>query len=165
VVTKLDRLARSVADAHAIVQELTRAQVRLNQGGSLHDPADPVGKLLFTALAMGAEFEADLARLRTREGTKVAKAKGRLRGKQPKLKPASHVVVGEQLLVQPLFAVLQRLAAVVESLFTVVRLLPGRPARFAGRSRRPGSGRQAGAGRWCRSAPSGSAKTGWGTAR
>ena len=87
VVTKLDRLARSVADAHAIVQELTRAQVRLNLGGSVHDPTDPVGKLLFTALAMVAEFETDLARMRTREGMKVAKAKGRLRGKQPKLNP------------------------------------------------------------------------------
>jgi DNA invertase Pin-like site-specific DNA recombinase len=38
-------------------------------------------------MAMVAEFEADLIRMRTREGMKVAKAKGRLRGKQPKLKP------------------------------------------------------------------------------
>ncbi len=36
---------------------------------------------------MVAEFEADLARARTREGMAVAKAKGRLRGKQPKLTP------------------------------------------------------------------------------
>src|SRR5215207_557255 len=35
---------------------------------------------------MVAEFEADLIRMRTREGMQVAKAKGRLRGKQPKLK-------------------------------------------------------------------------------
>jgi DNA invertase Pin-like site-specific DNA recombinase len=41
--------------------------------------------LLFNVLAMVAEFEADLIRARTREGMKVAKAKGRLRGKQPKL--------------------------------------------------------------------------------
>lgn len=34
---------------------------------------------------MVAEFESDLIRLRTREGMKVARAKGRLRGKQPKL--------------------------------------------------------------------------------
>ena len=40
-----------------------------------------------TCLAMTAEFESDLIRLRTREGSKVAKAKGRLRGKQPKLNP------------------------------------------------------------------------------
>jgi DNA invertase Pin-like site-specific DNA recombinase len=46
-----------------------------------------VGRLLFNVLAMVAEFESDLIRLRTREGMKVAKARGRLRGKQPKLKP------------------------------------------------------------------------------
>jgi hypothetical protein len=39
-------------------------------------------------------IESDLIRLRTREGMKVAKAKGRLRGKQPKLKPnqAKHLL-------------------------------------------------------------------------
>jgi Resolvase, N terminal domain/Helix-turn-helix domain of resolvase len=51
----------------------------------VHDPTDPVGRLLFNVLAMVAEFEADLIRLRTREGMKVAKAKGRVRGKPPKL--------------------------------------------------------------------------------
>jgi DNA invertase Pin-like site-specific DNA recombinase len=87
VVTKLDRLARSLKDARDIVEELTTA-VTLNMGGSVHDPHDPVGRLLFNVLGMIAEFESDLIRMRTREGMKVAKAKGRLRGKQPKLKPA-----------------------------------------------------------------------------
>ena len=85
VVTKLDRLARSLPDARAILEELTARQVKLSLGGSVHDPNDPVGRLLFNVLAMVAEFESDLIRLRTREGMKVAKAKGRLRGKQPKL--------------------------------------------------------------------------------
>ena len=40
---------------------------------------------MFNVLAMVAEFESDLIRLRTKEGMRVAKAKGRLRGKQPKL--------------------------------------------------------------------------------
>ena len=34
---------------------------------------------------MVAEFESDLIRMRTREGMQVARAKGHLRGKQPKL--------------------------------------------------------------------------------
>ena len=51
----------------------------------MHDPTDPVGRLLFNVLAMVAEFESDLIRLRTKEGMRVAKAKGRLRGRQPKL--------------------------------------------------------------------------------
>jgi DNA invertase Pin-like site-specific DNA recombinase len=59
--------------------------VKLNLGGSVHDPNDPVGRLLFNVLAMVAEFESDLIRMRTREGMKLAKARGRLRGKQPKL--------------------------------------------------------------------------------
>ncbi len=75
VVTKLDRLARSLPDARAIADELTVRQVRLNLGGSVYDPNDPVGRLLFNVLAMVAEFESDLIRLRTREGMKVAKAK------------------------------------------------------------------------------------------
>ena len=83
VVTKLDRLARSLPDAREILDDLTRRTVKLSLGGSVHDPTDPVGRLLFNVLAMVAEFEADLIRLRTREGMRVAKAKGRLRGKQP----------------------------------------------------------------------------------
>jgi DNA invertase Pin-like site-specific DNA recombinase len=87
VVAKLDRLARSLPDARAIAAELTARQVKLNIGGSVYDPNGAVGRLLFNVLAMIAEFESDLIRLRTREGMKVAKAKGRLRGKQPKLNP------------------------------------------------------------------------------
>ena len=87
VVTTLDRLARSLPDARAIAEELTRRQVRLSLGGSVYDPHDPVGRLLFNVLAMVAEFEADVIRLRTREGMQVAKAKGKLRGKQPDPNP------------------------------------------------------------------------------
>lgn len=63
VVTKLDRLARSLTDARNIVEELTTAGIKLNIGGSVHDPTDPVGRLLFNVLAMIAEFESDLIRM------------------------------------------------------------------------------------------------------
>lgn len=88
VVTKLDRLARSLPDARNIADELTTKGVTLSIGGSLYDPNDAVGRLLFNVLGMVAEFEADLIRARTREGMAIAKAKGRLRGKQPKLSPS-----------------------------------------------------------------------------
>ena len=88
VVAKLDRLARSLPDARDIADELTRKGVALSLGGSVYDPIDPVGRLLFNVLAMVAEFESDLIRMRTREGMAVAKAKGRLRGKKPKLSAA-----------------------------------------------------------------------------
>ncbi|MGB0091246.1 MAG: recombinase family protein [Solirubrobacteraceae bacterium] len=74
VVTKLDRLARSLPDARAIAEELTAREVKLNLGGS--DPTDPVGRLLFNVLAMVAEFEADLILARTREDEGRAYARG-----------------------------------------------------------------------------------------
>ena len=85
IVPKLDRLARSVPDARATADELAARGVTLALGQGRYDPGDPMGKMFFNILATFAEFEADLIRLRTREGMKIARAKGRLRGKQPKL--------------------------------------------------------------------------------
>lgn len=85
VVPKLDRLARSVPDARAIAEQLEKKGVKLALGASVYDPTDPMGKMFFNILATFAEFEADLIRMRTREGMAIARAKGKLRGKQPKL--------------------------------------------------------------------------------
>ena len=85
VVPKLDRLARSVPDARAIADHLQERGVKLALGPALYDPNDPMGKMFFNILATFAEFEADLIRMRTREGMAIARAKGKLRGKQPKL--------------------------------------------------------------------------------
>jgi DNA invertase Pin-like site-specific DNA recombinase len=79
------RNCAKLSDARDIIEDLTKRNVKLSIGGSIHDPTDPVGRLLVNVLAMVAEFESDLIRARTREGMQVAKAKGRLRGKQPKL--------------------------------------------------------------------------------
>lgn len=51
----------------------------------MHDPTGPVGRLLFTVLAVVAEFASDLIRMRTQEGMAVARAAGRLRGRKPEL--------------------------------------------------------------------------------
>ena len=85
VVPKLDRLARSVPDARAIADRLRERGVKLALGRALYDPGDPMGKMFFNILATFAEFEADLIRMRTREGMAIARARGKLRGKQPKL--------------------------------------------------------------------------------
>ncbi len=78
VVPKLDRLARSVPDA-------PKRGVSLSLGGQIYDPDDPMGKLFFNILATFAEFEVDLIRMRTREGMAVARAQGKLKGRQPNL--------------------------------------------------------------------------------
>jgi DNA invertase Pin-like site-specific DNA recombinase len=92
----------------------------------VHDPTDPVGRLLFNVLAMVAEFEADLIRARTREGMRVAKAKGRLRGEQPKLSPMQeqHLVV--------LYRAGQHTVSELEESFSVTRSTVYRAVRRAG---------------------------------
>ena len=87
IVPKLDRLARSVPDARAIGDDLAALGIKLSLGGQVYDPTDPMGKMFFNILATFAEFEVDLLRMRTREGMAVARARGKLRGKQPKLSP------------------------------------------------------------------------------
>jgi DNA invertase Pin-like site-specific DNA recombinase len=115
VVTKLDRLARPLPDARQIIDELTKAGVTLSLGGQRHDPTDPVGRLLFNVLAMVAEFESDLIRLRTREGMAVARAKGHLHGRPPKLSARQEAHVAE------LFASGQHSAKELAELFGVTR--------------------------------------------
>ena len=85
VVPKLDRLARSVPDARTIGDSLAGRGIKLSLGGQIYDPNDRMGKMFFNILATFAEFEVDLLRTRTREGMAIARAKGKLRGRQPKL--------------------------------------------------------------------------------
>src|SRR6476659_2482629 len=83
VVPKLDRLARSVPDARAIADALVVRGVKLALGSSVYDPADPMGKMFFNILATFAEFEADLIRLRTREGMRSPAPGARSRASSP----------------------------------------------------------------------------------
>jgi DNA invertase Pin-like site-specific DNA recombinase len=85
VVRKLDRLARSVPDARDIGDAVAARGVRLSLGGNVYGPGDPMSKMLFTMLAVFAGFEAGLLQMRTREGMAIARSRGRLKGKKPKL--------------------------------------------------------------------------------
>ena len=59
--------------------------MKLALGETVHDPTDPKGKMFFNIVAAFAEFEVDLIRMRTRECMAITRAKGKLRGKLPKL--------------------------------------------------------------------------------
>src|SRR5258708_24524748 len=117
VVPKLDRLARSVPDARDIGDTLVARGVKLSLGGSIYDPADPMSKMFFNMLAVFAEFEADLLKMRTREGMAVARSRGKLKGKRPKLttRPQAELVrmraSGEDSLADPMARFSVRTAA------------------------------------------------------
>jgi DNA invertase Pin-like site-specific DNA recombinase len=72
-------------EARAIGDSLVVRSIRLQLGPMIYDPTDPMGKMFFNILATFAEFEVDHFRMRTREGTAIAKAKGKLKGRAPKL--------------------------------------------------------------------------------
>lgn len=77
MVTRLDRLARSITDLRQIVDRLTVKGVafRALQQGDL-DTSSSNGRLMLNMLGAFAEFEADLRKERQREGIEKAKAAG-----------------------------------------------------------------------------------------
>jgi len=87
VVTKLDRLARSVVDLSNIAQRLDEKKVDLVVLDQGIDTTNIYGKLQFNILASIGEFERGLIRERSREGRERAIARGVKFGARPKLTP------------------------------------------------------------------------------
>lgn len=83
VVTKLDRLARSVADLVTIQAALAKKGVGLRILAMNLDTSTPTGKLMVNLLGSIAEFERELMLERQREGIAKAKAEGKYQGRQP----------------------------------------------------------------------------------
>lgn len=83
IVTKLDRLARSVADLVAITETLRTKGVGLRILSMNLDTATPTGKLMLNLLGSIAEFERELMLERQREGIAKAKAEGKYKGRAP----------------------------------------------------------------------------------
>jgi len=88
VVTRLDRLARSVGDLHRIIETLTEKKVAfrcLNQSGV--DTDSSTGRLMLAILGAVASFENDIRLERQREGIEKAKLEGKYKGRKPTVDP------------------------------------------------------------------------------
>jgi DNA invertase Pin-like site-specific DNA recombinase len=83
VVTKLDRLARSVAHLVSLGERLDAKGVSLKVLEQAIDTSTPTGRLMFNMLGAIAQFERELMLERQREGVAKAKAEGRYRGRAP----------------------------------------------------------------------------------
>ena len=83
VVTKLDRLARSVADLVEIMRVIDGKEASLRILALNLDTRTPTGKLMLNLLGSVAQFERELMLERQREGIAKAKAEGRYRGRAP----------------------------------------------------------------------------------
>ena len=83
VVTKLDRLARTMADLVAITSRLKVKGVELQVLAMNLDTTTPTGKLMLNLMGSFAEFESEIMLERQREGVARAKAEGKYRGRVP----------------------------------------------------------------------------------
>ena len=84
VVTRLDRLARSQADLHQLLNDLSNRSIGFECTEQPEvNTTGPMGKLLLGVLGAVAEFETGLRRERQMEGIAKAKAAGKYKGGQP----------------------------------------------------------------------------------
>ena len=83
VVTKLDRLARSVAHLLEVLEALTAKGASLRILSMGIDTGTATGKLMLTLLGGVAEFERSIMLERQREGIAKAKAAGKYKGRKP----------------------------------------------------------------------------------
>ena len=83
IVTKIDRLARSVADLCAIVKRIESKGATLRILAINLDTATPTGKLMLNVLASVAQFEREVMLERQREGIAKAKGEGKYKGRAP----------------------------------------------------------------------------------
>lgn len=83
VVTKLDRLARSVKHLVEVLATIEAKGASLRIIGMGIDTATPTGKLMLTILGGIAEFEREIMLERQREGIAKAKAEGKYQGRKP----------------------------------------------------------------------------------
>jgi DNA invertase Pin-like site-specific DNA recombinase len=88
VVTRIDRLARSLKDLQDIIYDLKARGVALRATEQPIDTSTPAGKAFLDMLGVFAEFETNLRRERQLEGIAKAKANGVYKGRQPTIDAA-----------------------------------------------------------------------------
>jgi DNA invertase Pin-like site-specific DNA recombinase len=95
VITKLDRLGRSLKNLIELSEELKArgvALVVLDQG---IDTATPIGRMFYQILGAVAEFERELIVERTKDGLQAARARGRVGGRKKALRPRQATLAQE----------------------------------------------------------------------
>lgn len=93
VVTKYDRLARSLKDLLEIVDLIQSRGAGFRSIGEDIDTTTPAGRLVFHVFASIAQFERERIVERTKEGLEAARKRGRVGGRPPALSPAQKVEV------------------------------------------------------------------------
>jgi DNA invertase Pin-like site-specific DNA recombinase len=115
VVTKVDRLARSLLDLISIADDLRSQGVKLEVLSGTFNRDDPMGEAFFQMTGVFAQLERDLIRQRTNEGLEAARARGRTGGRKAKLTDAQANEV------RRLYAAKDKTVAEIGALFGITR--------------------------------------------
>lgn len=120
LVTRVDRLARSILDLQNIVFELKGKGVALKATEQPIDTSTAAGKAFLDMLGVFAEFETNLRKERQMEGIAAAKAKGVYKGRKPTVDPdeVARLMEVEKL---GMTAVARRLGVTRQSVYRVRR--------------------------------------------
>lgn len=123
VVTRIDRLARSMKDLQDIVHDLKGRGVALKATEQPIDTGTAAGKAFLDMLGVFAEFETNLRRERQMEGIAAAKGRGVYKGRPAKIDPAEIRRLHKDERLGP--AAIARRLGIARS--SVYRVLPGDP--------------------------------------
>ena len=93
VVTKLDRLARSIPDLVRIMARLEEREASLRILDMNIDTSAPTGKLLLNLVGAISQFEREIMLERQRIGVAKAKVDGKYKGRQPTARSKSDDVM------------------------------------------------------------------------
>ncbi|MBM2295167.1 recombinase family protein [Sulfitobacter pseudonitzschiae] len=93
VVTKYDRLARSLRDLLDIVEDIGTKGAGFRSLAEDIDTTTSAGRLIFHVFASIAQFERERISERTKEGLAAARKRGRIGGRPPALTEAQRVEV------------------------------------------------------------------------
>ena len=95
IVTKLDRLARSIPDLVRIIETVEEKQATLRILAMNLDTDTPTGRLLLNLVGSVAQFEREIMIERQREGVAKAKAEGKYKGRKPTARAKSEEVIAK----------------------------------------------------------------------
>lgn len=141
VVWKLDRLARSLPQLIATVEDLRERGIELRSLTETIDTSTTAGRLTFNLFAALAEFERDVIRDRTRAGLIAARAGGRIGGRPRKLNEKDMAIARALLSADPpvpFAEVARRLNVKTTTLYNYFPAHSPRRARRAATGAEPG---------------------------
>ena len=96
MVTRIDRLARSIGDLQDIVRTIRAKGASLKATEQPIDTSTAAGKAFLDMLGVFAEFETNLRKERQLEGIAKAKAEGVYKGRKPSIDAAKVKAMKEQ---------------------------------------------------------------------